>query len=59
MTLETTLAELNEKHGALEIEIEEELARPFLDSLKVSELKREKLRIKEEIEKLTAESEAA
>ncbi len=59
MALETTIAELNEQHCALEAEIEEELARPFLDSLKVSELKREKLRIKEEIARLTASTEAA
>ena len=59
MALETTIAELTKQHCALEAEIEEEMARPFSDSLKVSELKREKLRIKEDIARLTANSEAA
>lgn len=59
MTLETTLSQLNKQHCALDAEIDEEMARPLLDGLKVSELKREKLRIKEEIEKMTADSEAA
>lgn len=43
------LEELSEKHGSLEALIAEEMARPMADSLKITELKREKLRIKEEI----------
>jgi hypothetical protein len=43
------LDDLSTQHQNLEALIEEELSRPMADSLKISELKREKLRIKEEI----------
>lgn len=52
MAVESHLAELVEKHRTLERSIEEELARPYADDLKISELKRRKLRLKEEIERL-------
>lgn len=55
MTLDAHLAELAEKHRALEEKIEAELARPLTDQLKVSKLKKEKLRIKDEIARLEAE----
>lgn len=45
----TTLAA---KHAKLEQAIEEEMQRPLPDTLHLSELKREKLRIKDEIAKL-------
>ena len=48
MALDAHLAELTEKHSALKKKIEEETARPLADSLKITELKREKLRIKDE-----------
>lgn len=47
------LAELEEKHRLLEQKIEEELARPAVDSLKVSSLKLEKLRLKDEMVRLS------
>jgi len=43
------LNDLSTQHQTLETLIEEEMARPMADSLKISKLKREKLRIKEEI----------
>ena len=43
------LAELEEKHRLLEQMIEEELARPAVDSIKVNSLKLEKLRLKDEM----------
>jgi len=46
------LAELTEKHRLLERKIEEELARPAVDSIKVSSLKLEKLRLKDQITRL-------
>ncbi len=52
MALDAHLDELSEKHSSLEKEIEEEMARPQADTLKISELKRQKLRIKDEIERL-------
>ena len=36
----------------LEMRIQEELARPSADDLQISQLKKEKLRIKDEMEKL-------
>ena len=52
MTLAGHLAELSEKHRLLEIRIQEELARPSADDLQISRLKKEKLKIKDEMTKL-------
>ena len=52
MALDAHLVELSERHRALDRKIEEELARPQADTLKIAELKRLKLRLKEEIERL-------
>jgi hypothetical protein len=46
------LAGLERQHAALEREIQSELARPETNTLKVSELKRRKLHLKDEIERL-------
>ena len=58
MATEAELAELTEQHRQLEADIEEEMSRPMADSLKISQLKREKLRIKEEIVRLKSAHEA-
>ncbi len=55
MALDAHLAELSEKHRALDRKIEEELARPTADDLKIAEWKRQKLRLKDEIERLKHE----
>jgi len=55
MSLFAHIEELTEKHQAIHRQIELEMSRPLVDSLKVSELKRRKLRLKEKIEKLKAE----
>jgi hypothetical protein len=52
MTLAGHLQELSEKHRTLESRIQEELARPGADDLQINRLKKEKLRIKEELTKL-------
>jgi hypothetical protein len=52
MTLAGHLAELSEKHRLLETRIQEELARPSADDIQISRLKKEKLRIKDEMAKL-------
>jgi hypothetical protein len=52
MTLSAHLAELSEKHRSLERQIEEELNRPGADDLQISRLKKEKLKIKDEMTKL-------
>jgi hypothetical protein len=55
MPLDAHLVELSEKHRALDRKIEEEMARPTSDDLKLAELKRQKLRLKDEIERLRQE----
>ena len=59
MSLQSHLAELERRHLALEREIEKEELHPSVDELKVHELKRRKLVLKDEIAKLrhTAEKE--
>jgi hypothetical protein len=52
MALDAHLVELSERHRALDRKIEEELARPMADTLKIAEWKRLKLRLKDEIERL-------
>ena len=55
MALDAHLVELSEKHRALDRKIEEEQARPIADDLKIAELKRQKLRLKDEIARLKGE----
>jgi hypothetical protein len=52
MSLETHLAALGQRHDALDKEIEKELAYPAKDDLKLAEMKRRKLQLKDEIAKL-------
>lgn len=59
MTLDAYVSELSDKHRALEKQIEKEMVRPSADVLKLSKLKREKLHIKDEIEKLNHVSNVA
>ncbi len=49
MELEARVSALTSKHTELEHAIEEETQHPLPDSLRISEWKREKLRIKDEI----------
>ncbi len=56
MTLAGHLAELSEKHRLLELRIQEEMARPGSDDLQISRLKKEKLKIKDEMTKLQGNS---
>ena len=59
MSLFAHIEELSEKHHAIQRQIEEEMNHPLVDSLKVSELKRKKLRLKEKIERLKADRNVA
>jgi hypothetical protein len=52
MSMQSHLAELEKKHQALEEEINECLTHPAVDDLKIVELKRRKLQVKDEIERL-------
>jgi hypothetical protein len=49
------LAKLEARHTALENEIDRELHRPLPDQAHITELKREKLRVKEEMALLSGE----
>jgi len=52
MTIQAHLAELERKHRALEDEIAEAMTPPSTDGLVIAELKRRKLQVKDEIERL-------
>lgn len=52
MSLENHLQELNSRHRKLDEVLQEEQKRPATDSLKLSRIKREKLKLKEEIQSL-------
>ena len=58
MSLDSHIKELEAKHHALEAKIEQELAHPAPDDLAIAELKRQKLRIKDELTRLAAEAAA-
>ena len=55
MSLNTHLSELRRKHEALSRKVEEEARAPGSDSLTLSELKKRKLAIKQQIERLSTE----
>jgi hypothetical protein len=54
MGADARIAELTLRHRSLERTIEEESARPGADAFKIAELKKEKLRLKDEISRLSA-----
>jgi hypothetical protein len=59
MSLQAHLAKLHAKHKALETELAKALAHPASSDQEIAELKRRKLRIKDEITKLEGSSHAA
>jgi hypothetical protein len=56
MPLQNHLSELERKHQALEREIQDALSHPSTNDLKLAELKRRKLQLKDEIAKLKSTS---
>ncbi|HEY2069112.1 MAG: DUF465 domain-containing protein [Rhizomicrobium sp.] len=52
MALQGHIQELSEKHKKLQEMIEVEMAHPDWDEVRISALKKEKLRIKDELERL-------
>ena len=58
MTKSADLADLEARHAALEQEIDDEMHRPLPNQTHLTELKRKKLKVKEEIEKMAAGSQA-
>lgn len=58
MSLQERIAALKERHAALQHLIDDEASRPHPNDNRVSELKRQKLRIKDEIERMSHVAEA-
>ena len=56
MSIQSHLAELEQRHRALEDEIAEAMAHPSTDDLTIAQLKRRKLQVKDEIERLRHDS---
>jgi hypothetical protein len=52
MALQGHIQELSEKHQKLQETIESEMAHPDWDEARIAALKKEKLRIKDELERL-------
>jgi hypothetical protein len=54
MSINAHLTELKKKHQSLSTQVEEAQRTPSMDALHVSDLKKQKLRLKEEIERLSS-----
>lgn len=54
MSLNAHLAELRKKHQHLSVEVEEAQRAPGVDGLQLATLKKQKLKLKEEIERLSS-----
>ncbi len=52
MSLQAHVAELERRHQALEKELREEMIRPSSNDVRVADLKRRKLHLKDEISRL-------
>lgn len=52
MALESRIRELDVRHRDLDLAIQSELTHPSSDTVRITEMKRQKLKIKEEIEQL-------
>lgn len=56
MSIESHLAELERRHAALETKIKEATIHPSSDSLAIAEMKRRKLQLKDEINRLRGDA---
>jgi len=54
MAVEARIRELGSRHQSIDQAIQDEMRRPAADDLRLRELKRQKLRLKEEMESLRA-----
>jgi hypothetical protein len=54
MAIDARIRELGMRHQSLERAIEDEVSRPAADTCRLQDLKRRKLRLKEELETLKA-----
>jgi hypothetical protein len=50
--VENHISELSQRHRVLDQKIEKEQSRPLIDDVKLAELKRKKLQLKDEIKRL-------
>ena len=55
MSLSSHIAELKRKHEALSDQVDEAQRAPGSDDLHIADLKKQKLRLKEEIERLSSQ----
>jgi hypothetical protein len=55
MTVEAHLATLERKHGSLEEQLHAEMTKPSSKDHHIAELKRQKLRLKDEIERIKSQ----
>lgn len=53
MSLTSHLQELRRRHEALSVEVEEAQRHPATDALRIADLKKQKLKLKEEIHRLS------
>ena len=59
MSLSAHIQNLEKRHSVLEGKIESEFVRPLPDFVKVTQLKKQKLLVKEELQRLSKGSQAA
>jgi hypothetical protein len=57
MTVESHLAELKRRHNDIDRQLDEAKLHPSIDDLEIATLKRKKLMLKDEIEKLKGDAE--
>ncbi|KPD13523.1 YdcH family protein [Phaeobacter sp. 11ANDIMAR09] len=55
MSLSSHLTELKKKHDHLSMEVEQAQRSPSTDGLEIAEMKKQKLKLKEEIERLSSD----
>lgn len=53
MSVSAHLSELKKKHASLSLQVEEAQRAPGIDDLHIAQLKKQKLKLKEEIERLS------
>ena len=56
MSMQSHLAALEQRHRSLESELNDAIAHPSTDDLKIAELKRRKLLLKDEIKRLSTDA---
>ena len=56
MSVESHLAELQKRHGDIDQQLDQQKLHPSIDELEIAALKRRKLMLKDEMEKLKADA---